>query len=44
MENKIIIVFQSIAFISVIFAIILGLGKKYSEEDMKNEKKNSKSK
>jgi hypothetical protein len=35
MENGIVTVFASIATVSVLFAIILGLGKKYHDEDAK---------
>lgn len=35
MENGIVTVFASIATVTVIFAIVLGLGKKYHDEDQK---------
>ncbi len=36
MESGIVTVFASLATISVIFAIVLGLGKKYHDEDQQN--------
>jgi len=35
MEDTIVTVFQSIAFGSFIFAVVIGLGKKYHDEDQK---------
>ena len=37
MESEIVTVFASLATISVIFAIVLSLGKKYHDEDQKKK-------
>lgn len=37
MESGIVTVFASLATISVIFATVLGLGKKYHDEDQKKK-------
>jgi len=42
MESGIVTVFVSMATVSTIFAIILGLGKKYHDQDLKKTKELSK--
>ena len=42
MESGIVTVFMSMATVSVIFAIVIGLGKKYHEQDLKKSNKLSK--